>query len=150
VFEPDDEFVGRLQASRLDAASQQDVVNIDPSMLSQTDLLILRGKIDALLPTMSMREMDIEKEVVRQFRTVQSLQAMALSGNEESNKKAAVVNACVGALTNLAKLQIEIQTSERFKRIEALMLKYMKRLPKEVAEAFITDYKNLILEGHQQ
>jgi hypothetical protein len=122
------------------------VSSVDVSLYNTMELLTLRNKIDARLPPMSMAELNLEEEVVRQFMTVKALQATTLEGNEEGNKKAAVVNACAAALQQLAKLQIEIHTAERFKKIENLLIKHLKLLPKEAAEAFLSAYAELILE----
>lgn len=120
--------------------------NVDVSLYSMTELLVLRNKIDGLLPPMKMAEMNLEEEVVRQFMTVKALQGDVLGGNDEANKKAAVVNACAAALQNLAKMQVELQTAERFKKIEGLLIKHLKALPKEAADKFLADYGNLILD----
>lgn len=118
--------------------------------LTPLELYTLRGRIDSVLPTASMAEIDLEQETVRQFQTVRALQATVLAGNDEPNKKASVVQACATALQMLAKMQGDVHTSERFKRVENLMIKYLKLLPKETAEAFLADYERLILDIESQ
>lgn len=119
---------------------------IDVSLYSLTELLTLRNKIDALLPPMQMSEMDLETEVVRQFMTVKALQGDTLAGHDEANKKASVVNACAAALQTLAKMQVELHNAERFKKIENLLIRHLKALPKEVADKFLADYSNLVMD----
>lgn len=128
-------------------------VNVSDIMLDHLtpmELYTLRGRIDAVLPTASMAELNLEEETVRQYQTVKALQANVLGGNDEPNKKASVVQACATALQMLAKMQGDVHTSERFKRIENLMIKYLKLLPVETAEAFIDQYGRLILDLESQ
>lgn len=114
--------------------------------MTQLELYTLRGRIDAILPAARMSEVNLEDEVVRQFQTVRALQTTVLAGNDEPNKKASVVQACATALQMLSKMQAEVHTAERFKRIENLLIKHLKLLPVETAEAFIADYSRLTLE----
>jgi hypothetical protein len=135
----------RDEVANLDRA-KVDPGQVDISLYSMTELLILRNRIDTLLPPMSMAEINLEEELVRQFMTVRALQADTLAGNDEANKKASVVNACASALKALAELQTNVHTAERFKRIENLLIKHIKLLPKEAADAFIEQYSQLVLE----
>jgi hypothetical protein len=128
------------------AAVKVPTSELDVSLYSLTELLTLRNKIDALLPPMSMKDMDLEQEVVRQFMTVKALQGDVLGGNDEANKKASVVNACAAALQTLAKMQVELHNAERFKRIENLMIKHLKLLPKESVDKFLDDYARLVAD----
>jgi hypothetical protein len=124
---------------------QTPLQDLDISLYSQTELFSLRQRIDALLPEMDINKIDLEEEVVRQFMTVKNLQSTVLQGAEEANKKAAVINACTAALAALAKMQVELHTAERFKKIENLMIRYIKLMPKELAEQFLEKYTNLEL-----
>lgn len=117
--------------------------HVDISLYDDMELLVLRHRIDAMLPPMRMSEMNLEEEVVRQFMTVKALQGTTLSGNDEANKKASVVNACAAALQTLAKLQIELHSAERFKTIENLLIKHLKAWPEDLARAFLEDYAKL-------
>jgi hypothetical protein len=119
---------------------------VDISLYNMTELLALRNRIDSMLPPMQMSKLNLEEEVVRQFMTVKALQGAVLSSNEESNKKASVVNACASALQTLAKMQVELHDAERFKKIEAMMVKYIKLLPMDIATKFLNDYANLSLD----
>ena len=110
------------------------------------ELLPLRNKIDTMLPPTKMSDMDLEHEIVLQFMTVRALQADTLASNDEANKKASVVNACASALQVLAKMQVELHTAERLKRIEMLVVKYMKTLPKATVDKFLADYSSLSLD----
>lgn len=124
-------------------------ININDLMLdhmTELELYTLRGRIDAILPAAKMSEVNLEDEVVRQFQTVRALQTTVIAGNDEPNKKASVVQACATALQMLSKMQAEVHTAERFKRIENLLIKHLKLLPEETAQKFLGDYSRLILD----
>lgn len=105
------------------------------------ELLDLRDRIDSLLPATKLSEIDLAEELVLQFQKVKALQAKVLDSNTSAQQKAAVANSCAGALQNLVKTQAELHTAERFKAIENLMIKYLKRLPLDVATQFLEEYE---------
>ncbi len=142
MFSDDTDDGFRREVAPLTGASLP-AFEVDISLYDTGELLLLRNRIDSMLPPMTMASMNLEEEIVKQFMTVQALQSKTLAGNDESNKKAAVVNACASALQNLAKLQIELHTAERFKTIENLIIKHVKSLPLETAQKFMDDYSNL-------
>ena len=108
------------------------------------ELLNLRAEIDRLLPSTKLKEMDLEKELVLQYHKVVALQTRVLEDDRTpANQLAQVSNAVAGTLQNLVSMQSKFHTSERFKELENLMIKHMKTLPKEVAEAFLDDYESL-------
>lgn len=108
------------------------------------ELLNLRSEIEALLPSTKLKDMDLEKELVLQYHKLQSLQTRALEDDRTpANQLAQVANSVTTTLNQLVAMQTKHHTSERFKEIENLMIKYMKKLPLEVAEAFLDDYENI-------
>lgn len=111
---------------------------------SLSDLYRMRAEIDAMLPPQTLASMNLEEELVRQFSTVKALQTSILDDDEvPANQRAQVAGQVASTLGQLVKMQSELHTAERFKAIESLMIKYMKRLPLDVAEAFINDYEAL-------
>jgi hypothetical protein len=117
---------------------------IDLSLYNVTELLALRGRIESMLPPLTMGGINLEQELAVQFQTVKALQSDTLSGNEDSTKKASMINACASSLQHIIKMQNELHNSERFKALETLLIRYMKRLPKEVVDQFLDDYANLV------
>jgi len=112
--------------------------------LSTGDLLILKSQVEQRLPARSLKEMNLEEELVEQYLTVKALQERVLSGEGVSpSQLAQVANQVAGTLQQLVKMQTEYHTSERFKAIEGLMVKYMRRLPLSVAEDFLAEYEAL-------
>jgi hypothetical protein len=108
------------------------------------DLLALRDAIDKLLPARKLSEMRLDEELILQFMRVRELQKKTLEDTRISaQQKAAVVNSVAATLAQLTKMQTELHTAERFKAIENLMIKTIKRLPIEVANDFIAEYERL-------
>lgn len=108
------------------------------------ELLELRASIDALLPSTALRDMDLEKEMVLQYHRVVALQTRVLGDDRTpANQLAQVSNAVASTLQQLVTMQTKFHTSERFKKLESLMIHYMKKLPLDVAEAFIDEYAKL-------
>ena len=109
---------------------------------SVEDLLELRARIDAQLPDMTLRSVNIEQELVIQLLAAQALQKATLSDETvAANQKAQVLNSAGNALANLAKLQVEIYDSERLKKIEAILIECLQELPMETQEQFFQLYE---------
>lgn len=118
--------------------------SFDVSLLSQSEIMNLMNRCREALPAMVLAEMNLEEELIVQYRTVQALQHDTLEDNfVEPNKKASVVNACGSALSQIVKLQTDLHTAERFKTIEGLMIKAIKKLPHDVLEEFLDEYERL-------
>lgn len=118
----------------------------DLETMAPEELLDLYDRVRALLPATKLSDVNLAEELVLQFQRVKSLQAKVIESNSSAQQKAAVVNACGAALQHLVKLQTDLHNAERFKAIEGLMIKYMKRLPLDVATQFMDEYENLTVE----
>lgn len=109
---------------------------------SVAELLAARAEIDARLPDMSLKSVDVERELVIQLKTAQMLQRDTLEDESTpANQKSQVLNSASAALANLAKLQIEIYDSERLKRIEAILIEVVNTLPAKAQESFLSRYE---------
>lgn len=116
----------------------------DVSLLTTSELLNLRSRIDEALPPMKLGELNLEEELVRQFQTVRALQTETLEDKYvEANKKATVASACAATLGQIVKLQTDLYTAERFKAIEGLLIRTIRKLPLEVVEEFLNEYEKL-------
>ena len=115
-------------------------VNLDS--LSPNELLELRKEIDQRLPTSSLNDLNLEKELVLQLLTVQKLQSEVLAESDiPANQKAQTVNAVAANLATLAKLQTEVYTSERLKKVEQVLISVLQELPMEQQETFLEAYE---------
>lgn len=118
-------------------------VNLD--LLSPDELLELRKEIDQRLPTSSLNDLNLEKELVLQLLTVQKLQREVLAESDiPANQKAQTVNAVAANLATLAKLQTEVYTSERLKKIEQILISVLQVMPLEQQESFLTAYEEAL------
>lgn len=107
------------------------------------DLLIkYRDEITRVLPPLTLKETNLEEELLLQYHSLRALQNDVLNDEEIAlNQRAQVANTVSNALLSLGKLQSEVYTQERFKAIESLMIRHLSRLPEDTAEAFLKDYE---------
>lgn len=104
--------------------------DIDLTGLSMMGLLALRNRVQALLPAVHLKDMDLSQELVLQVAALQELQRLTMGDkNTPANQQAQVANSLSAALVNLVKLQSEVQTTERFKRVERALINFLNGLP---------------------
>ncbi len=116
----------------------------DISKYSVLELLELKDLIEQRLPARSLKDMNLAEELIYQFLKTRELQSEVLFDmNIEANKQAAVVTACNSSLQHLVKLQSDLHNAERFKALEGMMIEAMKKLPVEVATAFLEEYEGM-------
>jgi hypothetical protein len=113
--------------------------------MPQETLLQYLDEIKAVLNSTSLVEMNMEEELVLQYRAVKALQGRVIDDLETpANQRAQVANAVASSLTRLADLQMTIYTSERFKRVETLLIRHLSKMPEDVAAQFLDDYESMI------
>ena len=111
------------------------------------ELLDLRARIERRLPARSLKDINLERELVLQVMALQQLQNSVIDDEDTpANQKAQVANSLSAALVNLVKLQGDVHSSERMKRIESILIDTLKDLPVEAVEAFLANYEQA-LEG---
>lgn len=112
--------------------------------MDEDELAELRYALDVVCPQKTLSDVNLETELMSQFAKVKKLQQEVMDDDEVPvNQRAQVANAVAATLQHLIKMQSEYHTAERFKAIEALMVKAMKGLPVEVAAKFIEDYERI-------
>lgn len=112
------------------------------STLSEVELLNLRAEIDQFLPTKALVDLNMERELVIQLIVVQNLQRETLRDDSvPANQKAQTSNAVASTLATLSKLQTEMYTSERLKKIEQVLIETLQTLPQEAQELFLAAYE---------
>ena len=108
-------------------------------------LLRYLDEIRAALPYNSLVDMDMERELILQFQAVRELQNAIIDDESvPANQKAQVANSVASVLGSIAELQNKIYSSERFKRIETLLIRHLNKLPEDVAAAFLEDYEAVL------
>ena len=132
---------------------EQEVADRPPSRFHWKDfpvslLLQYRDEINAVLPPTELSKMNMEEEVVLQYRAIRELQTDII-GEETipANQKAQVANAVASSLNKLAEMQNSLYSSERFKTIENIMIRMLSKLPEDVAAEFLSEYEKAIING---
>lgn len=110
--------------------------------LPMEDLIRFRDEITACLPPLTLRDMDMEQELLLQYHALRALQNDVISDSETAvNQKAQVANSVSATLAKIADLQETLYDSERLKRIEKILISCLDQLPIPVSEAFLTKYE---------
>ena len=110
------------------------------------ELLEARNLIESRIPPSSLKDVDLERELVLQFKALQALQARVLGDLGTSPQhRAQVANSLSAALANLSKVQASVYSSERSKRLEALQVRMLQKLPPDVVSEFIDLYESEIV-----
>ena len=113
--------------------------------LPESTLLRYLDEIKAVLPATALVEMNMEEELILQYQAVRALQGSVIDDETiPVNQRAQVANSVASSLSKIAELQMEIYTSERFKRIETLLIRHLTKLPEDTAAAFLDDYEKLL------
>lgn len=127
------------------ARRQQQSQEVPRGRTTIADLLAMRAAIDAQLPARALSEINVDEELVTQLLVAKELQSQVLDDPDvPSNQRAQVVNAVGSIIDQLTKAQERYYNAERFKRIEAILIKALAKLPTDVAEDFIDHYEKLI------
>lgn len=121
------------------------VLQVDVSSMPLDQLLELRNRIEQQLPAKDLKDMDLKRELVLQVLALQQLQASVISNDEVApNQKSQVANSLSSALSTLVKIQGDVNTSERFKKLEAALVGAISMLPPEAQHAFIEEYEKIM------
>lgn len=109
------------------------------------ELIRFRDEITKLLPPLTLKEMNLEEEMLLQYHSLRALQNDVLEDTQIAlNQRAQVANAVANQLSKLADAQEKVYTQERFKAIESLMIRSLLRLPEETAADFLSQYEKLL------
>ena len=144
------EMIDESRVKDLNSSSQQGQTSGKPptfqwAHMPQETLLRYLDEIKAALKATNLIEMNMEEELVLQFQAVKALQGSVLDDVETpANQRAQVANAVASSLSRLADLQMEVYNSERFKRVESLLIRHLRKLPEDVAAAFLDDYEETL------
>lgn len=113
--------------------------------MSVDELIQLRQEVDKRLPIRSLKDINMEQELLLQLLTAQQLQRDVLADEEiPANQRAQTMNSVAASLQVLAKLQVEVHTSERLKRIENILVEAVTNLPNDVQVQFFDQYEALL------
>lgn len=120
---------------------------LDLKSMNMSELLALRDQIDSFLPSTSIKDFDLERELIHQFYKAKELQTNAATDvGTPTNQRAQVANTVAKLLSDLISLQTQIYNAEQFRRMEAALGKTLKAMPKETQEAFFGLYEKTAQE----
>jgi len=111
--------------------------------MSLDELLDLRAQIDAKLPVKGLKDLDLTRELVLQTQALQALQQRVMNdaGQTPANQIAQCASSLSTSLMNLVKVQNDLFTSERLKKIESILVECVQTLPARAQEAFFDRYE---------
>lgn len=114
----------------------------DFSDLDETQLYALRDAIEAALPERLLSGLNLETELVEQYRTVKKLQTDVLVDDEvPANQRAQVATAVANTLQKLIDLQVDMNRDETLKVMEATLIDVIKTLPEKTKNEFFAEYE---------
>ena len=138
----DDAKLAQVQAAMAGTAPEKEGFDLDT--MSVEELRELRDEIDRRLPEDKLSQMDLTQELLSQYRLVQRLQDSVLMDDSIApNQRSQVAGQVASTLQQLVKMQTEFHNAERFRAIENLLIKSIKLMPLDAAEAFISEYERL-------
>ena len=113
------------------------------------NLVALRDDIEQIVPRHSLKDLNLEKEMVEQLSVAKRLQDNTLNNpNITPNQKAQVLNATASAISALVKMQVDLKRDEQLKRMEAALMKAVATMDDAARSVFFDTYEQLaITEG---
>jgi hypothetical protein len=115
---------------------------VDLEGFTQEDLEDLRVELNGMLPSSRLRDVSMERELVQQLAVVHKLQRDVITDDDTpANQKAQVAGQVANVLSVLSKLQVEVYSSERLKKLEATLIETIKTLPMDSQIEFMELYE---------
>lgn len=115
--------------------NERDVVKLEG--MTREELLDLHSRIEQQIGGLELTQINLVKELLLQLHRGKALQEKASSANDAPlNQRAQVQNSLGNAIKDLAKIQSELYSSERIKRIQSAVIKVVKTLPKPQQDHF--------------
>lgn len=89
---------------------------------------------------MPLVSIEVDQELANTYSAAVTLRNRVLNDSKiPANQQAQVLNSVRGLLTDLSKLRTDLYNAERMRKIEAALIKTLKRFP-ELDAAFIEEY----------
>jgi hypothetical protein len=112
--------------------------------MTETELRGLMEEILVLLPKDELASLNLEEELVSQYRKTKDLMDEVLADMDTpANQKAQVCNAVVSTLGQLVKLQEDLRKEQTLKVMEACLVEAIKTLPEQVKNEFFSEYERM-------
>lgn len=138
----DEEKLKRIRTTGVTLPETPRSRGFDLDDMTTEDLIRLHASIEAKLPPAELGSMNLERELVMQYRRILALQEDVLMDDDvPANQRAQVSNAVAATLQQLVKMQSEFHTAERFKMIESRLIKALENVPAHYLEDFFAWYE---------
>ena len=111
--------------------------------MTPKELRTLRSMIDELLPEQTVRDLNLEDELLQQYNKTKQLMDDCIGDPEVApNQKAQVANSVVSTLGALVKLQEDLRIAQTMKLMDATFIEVIKTAPQEIKDAFFEEYES--------
>jgi hypothetical protein len=109
--------------------------------MSEKDLRTLQDLLNELLPEQSVKELNLEDELMQQYtKTKRLMDEIAEDIDIPPNQKAQVGNSVVTTLTQLRNLQEDLRVQEGLKLSEDVLKEMLQTMPEEFKAEFFEEY----------
>ena len=135
----DDAKLAQVQAAMLGEVAPEDGLDLDA--MTHDELRELRDEIDRRLPEDSLDSLNLEKELVGQYRRVKRLQDDVIMDDEiPPNQRSQVAGQVASTLKQLVDMQVDLKQGEQMKRMEAAFLDAIEDVDEDVKAKFFANY----------
>ena len=135
----DDQKLAQVQAAMAGTAPEKEGFDLDT--MSVEELRELRDEIDRRLPEDSLDSLNLEKELVGQYRRVKRLQDDVIMDDEiPPNQRSQVAGQVASTLKQLVDMQVDLKQGEQMKRMEAAFLDAIEDVDEDVKAKFFANY----------
>ena len=125
-------------------ALEKAIDNINVGALPDHQLRMLRASIDAKLPRDSLKDVNLEAELVSQYHRVLELQENTLANYDiPANQKAQVAAQVASVLQQLIKLQTDLDLATKLRLMEEALVESLQTLPEEARHMYFESYERL-------
>lgn len=136
----DDQKLAQVQAAMAGTAPEKEGFDLDA--MSVDELRELRDEIEKRLPEDSLDSLNLEKELVGQYRLVQRLQADVITNDDFApNQRSQVAGQVASTLQQLVKLQEDLKREQTLKLMESVLVDMIKSMPDDFKTNFFAEYK---------
>lgn len=136
----DEDKLAQVQAAMAGTAPEKEGFDLDT--MSVEELRELRDEIDRRLPEDSLDSLNLEKELVGQYRKVKRLQDDVLMDDEiPPNQRSQVAGQVASTLKQLVDMQVDLKREQTLKLMESVLVDMIKSMPEDFKTNFFTEYK---------
>lgn len=137
---PEDRIARQNAAVVEDLAAHQ--VNLDA--MSEAEMRRLATRLASRLPEKSIKSLNLEEELMTQYKRVLDLQDEVIHDSEiPANQRAQVASQVASVLQQLIKLQEDLDLQTTLRNMEAALIESLQLLPDEAQKKYFEGYEEL-------